>query len=76
MFQFCRVQRVPLVTLTPIVLRHQAEDESFVLLKIELHSRVGHVGQDHLVLPHASTKCQIKFCIQRTLINFINANFS
>jgi hypothetical protein len=27
---------------------------------------VGHVEEDHLVLPQASNRCQIKFCIQRT----------
>jgi len=62
LFQFCRAQRVPLVAFAPIVsvfLVSKAEAESFVRFKVELDILVGHVEEDHLVLSHASTRCQM-----------------
>jgi len=72
-FQFHRAQCVPLVALALIVILRQAEAESFVRVKVEInhHRRLRHVEQDHLVLPHASTKYQMNFCIYHTLINFL-----
>jgi len=35
-------------------------------LEVEFYSCTCRVEEDHLVLPQASTRCQIKFCIQRT----------
>jgi len=62
-FNFCRTQRVPFVALAPIFARHQAEAESFVCLKVEICSCLSHFEADHLVLPHASNKCQLNFCM-------------
>jgi len=58
------------------VIWRQTEAESFVRVKVEFHSRLGHVEEDPLVLPHALTNRQMNFCIQRILIYFLIANFS
>jgi len=64
LFQFIRTQWVPRVAFALFVFHvSHTEGESFLQLKVELYSCVGHVEEDHLVLPQASTMCQIKFCI-------------
>ena len=61
-FNFCRTQCVSFVALAPIAASRHAEAESFVCLKVEIDSCLCHDGEDHLVLAHASTMCQLNFC--------------
>ena len=76
LFQFLRTERVEQWALSTTVFRNsRTEGESFLWLEVILDDFVGKVKKDRLVLPQASLRCQIKFCIQRTIINVTNIQF-
>jgi len=76
LFQFLRTEHVERWAFSPTVFHvSRTEAESFLRLEVVLDGCVGKVGKDRLVLPQASLRCQIKFCIQRTIINVTNIQF-
>jgi len=67
LFPFLRIERVERWRRT--------EGESFLRLEVELDGFVGKLEKDRLVLSQASLRCQLKFCIQRTIFNITNIQF-